>query len=217
MIQRRTYPLRLYSTTIFISMLLGIILMGIIILFGLQNIWSVSRWIQYAFLTAWLIASFLTASYLSTKPARVSIEARTIMIEKDRKKGKRLSFDNIIAYAHYNELILYSLKISLRDNKTLSIISFKWDDNSSFLAFLKQFQSVLESVDNKPDVKPVLASKTFYNARSKVIISTGLLVIYAATAITFSIKNIFDSWNPICVYFFWTLPVLFFIKMWKAK
>jgi hypothetical protein len=217
MADKQTFALHLYDTKALIITLVGVISLGTMILLGVQHIWFIPNWTQYAVLTALIAVAFVVSRYLSTRSAKVQIKDQTIIIEQTTKPAKILPLQDIDAYTYYEELLLYSLKISLHSHKTLSIIDFKWGDQTDFQTFFRQFEWLMASSGNRHDVGPVVKSKTFYGSRIKLIITIVMLILYSSIAIFLSIRGVFASWNPIWTYFFWVLPTAFFIKMWRAK
>ncbi|MBN2549300.1 MAG: hypothetical protein JXB15_09090 [Anaerolineales bacterium] len=213
MMDKEPLALHLYSTRSLITTLLGLILLGVLLLFGLQQIWMIPTWIQYLLLTGLIMAAFAASSCLAARPAQVHLAEHSLTIEQKSKAARVIPLEDVEAYAYYAELLLYSLKISLRSKETLSIIQFKWDKKSDFQAFFKQFESLLASSGGGL----VSRSETFYHSPAKVVIAAGLFILYAAAVIILLARDAFASWNPIWSYFFWVLPAAFFIKMWKAK
>ncbi|MBN2394424.1 MAG: hypothetical protein JXR84_27060 [Anaerolineae bacterium] len=217
MTDKHAFAVHLYNTKTLILTLLGIVFSGTALLLGSQHIWTIPNWIQYAFLTVLIAAAFVFSRYLSTRPARVQIGDRTIIIKQSTKPTKSISVNEIVAYAYYEELTLHSLKISLQGNETLSIINFKWDNGTDFQSFLKLFESLVQAQGDRIAAGPVSRSSTFYRSRAKVVITLGLLIAFGATVIFLYSRNAFAYWNPVSLYFFWVLPIAFFMKMWKAK
>lgn len=217
MADKHTFALRLYDTKVLVLTLVGILSLGTMILFGFQQIWNIPRWTQFAGLTVLIAVAFIVSRCLATRPANVQIRDRTITIEQTRQPAKIISLQDIESFTYYEEILLYSLKISLASHEMLSIIDFKWGDKTDFRAFLRQFESQMSSSGDRSGAVPILGTESFYHSRVKNVITISLIVIFGFTAIFLNIKHAFDSWNPICIYFFWVLPTAFFLKMWLSK
>ena len=115
------------------------------------------------------------------------------------------------SYAFYAELTLFSLKIALQDGRMLSIIQFKWKEQADFQAFLAQFKVLAREVG---DIQP---DRTFYRSRFKVLLTIVLLAVYLPVSVILVLRNSLSAWPAVLIYFYWVLPVLFFLKMVKAK
>jgi hypothetical protein len=124
---------------------------------------------------------------------------------------------DIKKYAYYDELMLHSLKISSLRDETVSIIDFKWSDSACFQSFLQQFESGLIASRDRVTTDTVEKSKTLYKSRKKVPVTVALLVAYICLVAVLWTRDAFDPWNPVAVYYFWVVPVAFFVKMLKAK
>jgi hypothetical protein len=168
-------------------------------------------------LTVWIAVAFVSSGYLAAKPASVRLDERFITIEQAGKEAETISWDEIAAYAYYEELTLYSLKVQLRGRETVSIIDFKWNDNTDPRAFLEQFESRLNASGAGTDVGSVERAGTFYRSKFKVVLSAGLLTVYVGLVIVLLSRKAFTSWNPVWTYYFWVLPTAFFFKMLKAR
>ena len=213
----RVFSLYLYSTKALIIALFGLVLLGTATLFGLEHIWSIPGWVQYLALTVLIVVAFVFSCYLAAKPSSVQIGDHAITIEPKRQDVKTILWEDVEAYAYYEELMLYSLKIALRSNETVSIIDFKWRDNADLQAFLGQFESRLNPGDDRTATGSVERSETFYGSKKKVVITVGLLMVYVCIVIVLRNRGAFGSWNPVWMYYFWVLPAAFFVKMLKAK
>lgn len=214
--QSKTYSLYLYDTKSLILTLLGGIFLGTAAVFALQSIISIPAWTQYLILTVLIAAAFLASGWLAAHPADVRIEDQTISITKKARPPLEVSWEDITAYAYYEELLLYSLKISLRNHEMLSIINFKWNAQENFNAFLAQFKVWLKARGDEEDQDSVARSATFYGSKKKLVLTIGIFIVYTTLVITLLIGNAFAHWNPIFSYYFWVLPIAFFIKMLKA-
>jgi hypothetical protein len=213
----RAFRLYLYSTTLLIIVLVGLVLLGTVMLLVLQHIWSIPHWIQYVALTAVIAVAFVSSCYLAARPARLQINDHGVTIEQKEREAKTVLWEDIKKYAYYDELMLHSLKVSLQSDATVSIIDFKWNDNAGFQSFLEQFESGLNASRDRVVSDTVEKSKTFYESRKKVAITVALLAAYVCLVAVLWTRDAFSSWNPVVVYYFWVVPVAFFAKMLKAK
>ena len=214
----RAFRLYLYSTALLIIVLVGLVLLGTVMLLVLQRIWSIPDWIQYVALTAVIAVAFVSSCYLAARPARLEINDRGVTIEQKKREAKTVLWEDIKKYACYDELMLHSLKVSLRSDETLSIIDFKWNDNAGLQSFLRQFESGLNASCDRVATDTVEKSKTFYESRKKVAVTVALLVAYVCLVVAVLwTRDAFGSWNPVVLYYFWVVPVAFFAKMLKAK
>ncbi|MBN2555908.1 MAG: hypothetical protein JXA97_08220 [Anaerolineales bacterium] len=211
-----SFTLSLYSTKNLLITFLGLIVTGTLLLVGAQTIWSIPAWVQYAYLTVMIAGSFFASQALATQPADVQLIDRTIHINQ-RGKSSVIPLDAVRAYAFYEELFLYSLIISMQGKETLSMIRFKWSSNTGFQSFLKQFEILVNAGEAKKEAGAVQRSETFYGPKARTSITLVLLLAYIGCVILLFRKNAFIAWNPIGVYYFWVIPVAFFIKMWRAK
>jgi len=214
--QGKTFSLYLYDTKSLILTLLGGILLGTAAVFGFQSILLISAWVQYLALTVLIVAAFLASGYLAARPAVVTLGDQGISITQKDRAPREVSWEAITAYAYYEELLLYSLKISLRDHEILSIINFKWDAQEDFKAFLQQYETRLKARGDREDQDSVARSETFYGSRKKVFLTIGLFIIYVGVVVSLLSGDAFANWNPVFRYYFFVLPVAFFIKMLKA-
>ena len=217
MISERAFRLYFYSTALLIIVLVGLVLLGTVMLLVLQRIWSIPDWIQYVALTAVIAVAFVSSCYMAARPARLEINDRGVTIEQKRREAKTVLWEDIKKYAYYDELMLHSLKVSLRSDETLSIIDFKWNDNAGLLFFLQQFESGLNASRDRVAKDTLEKSKTFYESRKKVAITVALLVAYVCLVAVLWTRDAFSSWNPVVVYYFWVVPGAFFAKMLRAK
>jgi hypothetical protein len=217
MVSERAFRLYLYSTALLIIVLVGLVLLGTVMLLVLQRIWSIPDWIQYVALTAVIAVAFVSSCYLAARPARLEINDRGVTIEQKKRGAKTVLWEDIEKYACYDELMLHSLKVSLRSDETLSIIDFKWNDNAGLQSFLQQFESGLNASRDRVATDTVEKSKTFYESRKKVAVTVALLVAYVCLVAVLWTRDAFGSWNPVVLYYFWAVPVAFFTKMLKAK
>jgi len=217
MASERAFRLYLYSTALLIIVLVGLVLLGTVMLLVLQRIWSIPDWIQYVALTAVIAVAFVSSCYLAARPARLEINDRGVTIEQKKREAKTVLWEDIKKYAYYDELMLHSLKVSLRSDETLSIIDFKWNDNAGLQSFLQQFESGLNASRDRVATDTVEKSKTFYESRKKVAVTVALLVAYVCLVAVLWTRDAFGSWNPVVLYYFWVVPVAFFAKMLKAK
>ena len=112
--QGKTYSLYLYNTKSLLLTLLGGILLGTAAVFGLQSIVFIPAWVQYLVLTVLIVAAFLASGCLAARPAKVTIGDQAISITQKDPAPQEVSWEDITSYAYYEELLLYSLKISLR-------------------------------------------------------------------------------------------------------
>jgi hypothetical protein len=180
---------------------------GTVGLLLLQGVLPIPAGIQYILLTAWIAAAFLAAPRLATKPAEIRIRGRRIILRGKRGAERTIAADDALSYAYYKELLLYSLKINCRDKETISVINFKWNDDTDF----RSFRAALEGLLNAP------SAETFYRSRVKIVVTLILLAVFVAAATWLLFNRGFDSWNPVAVYYFWVIPGAFFLKMWKGK
>jgi uncharacterized membrane protein len=217
MVPERTFRSYLYSTKLLIITLVGFVLLGTAILLALQRIWSIPSWIQYLALTAMIAAAFVSSCYLAARPARLQINDRGVTIEQNKKDAKTVLWEDIKRYAYYDELMLHSLKVSLRSDETVSIIDFKWNDGAGFQSFLQQFESGLNASRDRGATDTVEKAETFYGSRKKGAITVALLVAYVCLVAILWTRDAFGSCNPVVMYYFWVLPVAFFTKMLKAR
>jgi uncharacterized membrane protein len=217
MAPERTFRLYLYSTPLLLVVLVGLVLLGTAMLLVLQRIWSIPGWIQYLALTAVIAVAFVSSCYLAARPARLQINDHGVTIEQKKRDTKTVPWEDIERYAHYDELMLHSLKVSLQSDETVSIIDFKWNDSTGFRSFLQQFESGLNTSHDRVATDVVEKSETFYESREKIIVTVVLFVAYVCLVAVLWTRDAFDSWNPIVVYYFWVVPVAFFAKMLKAK
>jgi hypothetical protein len=217
MVPEQAIRLYLYSTKLLIIVLVGLVLLGTAILLVLQHIWSIPSWIQYLALTAVIAVAFVSSCYLAARPARFQINDRGVTIEQKKRDTETVLWKDIKRYAYYDELMLHSLKVSLRSDETVSIIDFKWNDGAGFQSFLQQFESGLNASRDRVATDTVEKSKTFYESRKKVAVTVALLVVYVCLVAILWTRDAFSSWNPVVVYYFWVVPVAFFAKMLKAK
>ncbi len=213
---RITFSLYLYNTKSLILILVGGILVGTAAIFGFQSILFITAWVQYLLITVLIVVAFLASGCLAARPATVKIGDRVISIAQKDRAPREVSWEDITAYAYYEELLLYSLKISLRGNEMLSIINFKWAPQEDFKAFLQQFEARLIARGNGEDRDTVARSETFYGSKKRTIITIGVFIVYAGVVVTLLIADAFSNWNPIFRYYFWVLPAAFFVKMLKA-
>lgn len=217
MASERSFRLYLYSTALLIIVLVGLVLLGTVMLLVLQHIWSIPDWIQYVALTAVIVVAFVSSCYLAARPARLQINDRGVTIEQKKRDANTVLWEDIKKYACYDELMLHSLKVSLRSDETVSIIAFKWNDNAGFQSFLQQFESQLNANRDRFPTDTVEKSKTFYESRKKVAVTVALLMAYVYLVTVLWTRDAFGFWNPVVVYYFWVVPVAFFVKMLKAK
>jgi hypothetical protein len=150
-VPERAFRLYLYSTKLLIIVLVGLVLLGTTTLLALERIWSIPSWIQYLALTAMIAVAFVSSCYLAARPARLQINDRGVTIEQKKENAETVLWEDIKRYAYYNELMLHSLKVSLRGDETVSIIDFKWNDSASFRSFLQQFESRLNASHDRAD------------------------------------------------------------------
>jgi hypothetical protein len=168
-------------------------------------------------LTAVIAVAFVSSCYLAARPARLQIDDHGVTIEQKKRDTKTVPWEDIERYAHYDELMLHSLKVSLQSDETVSIIDFKWNDSTGFRSFLQQFESGLNTSHDRVATDVVEKSETFYESREKIIVTVVLFVAYVCLVAVLWTRDAFGSWNPIVVYYFWVVPVAFFAKMLKAK
>lgn len=217
MASEQAFRLYLYSTTVLIILLMGFMLMGSVLLLGLQRIWLIPDWIQYLTLTAVIAVAVVSSCFLAARPARLHINDRGVMIEQKKGEVKTILWEDIKKYAYYDELMLHSFKVSFRSDETVSIIDFKWNDNTGFHSFLKQFESGLNANRDRVTTDTVEKSKIFYESRKMIAVTVALLVVYVCLVAVLWARDAFGSWNPVVVYYFWVVPGAFFAKMLRAK
>jgi hypothetical protein len=217
MFAERKFSLHIYRTKALLSVLLGLVLLGTAAIFFLQSTISVLDWIQYLLLTMLIAFSFFGSGYLAAHPIIVKIGDNEISITQNDRVPQNVSWEDIKAYAYYEELLLYSLKITLHNQEILSIINFKWNSQEEFRAFLQQLEIRLKARGDEEDDDTLTRSETFYGSRNKVILTMGIFLVYVGVVVLFLIRDIFSNWNPICRYYFWVVPMAFFVKMLKAK
>ncbi|MBN1920703.1 MAG: hypothetical protein JW892_05625 [Anaerolineae bacterium] len=217
MTQSPMLTVRLYRSVSFIASLLLLTTLGIAALLVCQRFWNIPDLAQYAFLTITIAGAFIIAPRLSTHPATVHIGGGEITIEPQGRAPYHVKAENIAGYARYEELLLYSLKVSLYSGDTLSVISFKGQDRSGFDALVNALEALPQSHDSPGATPLALERRTFYSSRAKPVITLTLLVIYTACSLTLILRGAFTSWNPVATYFYWMLPIAFFIKMWRSR
>lgn len=208
---KRTFALYLYRTRDFLITLGGLILLGSAALLILNSVLPLSNWMQYALLTAWITGAYFAAGCFAAKPAQVQVSEEAILIAPDKHKPKSIPWKTIKSYAYYEELTLFSLKIALLDGEILSVIQFKWREQTDFQAFLAGFEMLAGAN------REIEKAKTFYNSHIKVVLSLTLLILYIAISAILITRNSFSGWPAVSIYFYWVIPILFFLKMWKAK
>jgi hypothetical protein len=211
-----TFSLYLYDTKFLLLTLLGSMLLGTAAVFGLQSILFIPAWVQYLVLTALIVVAFLASGCLAARPATVAIEDQAISITQKDRASREVSWGEITAYAYYQELLLYSLKISLHGHEMLSIINFKWSAQEDFRTFLKQFETRVKAKGEGEDQDTVARAETFYGSKKKIAITIGVFIVYVGVVVMLLIGDAFANWNPIFTYYFWVLPIAFFVKMLKA-
>lgn len=211
------FTIRLYSTATFIAVLLILIVLGVLALLGAQMLWAIPALAQVAFLTAWIAASFIVTPRLSTHPATVRIAEHSITLEPRAHSPRNVKAADIESYACYEELLLHSLKITLRGGDTLSAISFKGQDRGNFDTLTHAIAALAQSANATDGSASTLQRKTFYASRAKVTITLILLTLFSTLSILLIIRNAFQTWNPVVTYFYWVMPLAFFIKMWRAR
>jgi hypothetical protein len=203
----KKYRVLLYRSEVFLVILGSLLAAGTVGLLLLQGVLPIPAGIQYILLTAWIAAAFLAAPRLATMPAEIRIRGGKIAIRGKKGAEQTVAADDVLSYAYYKELLLYSLKINCRDKETISVINFKWNDDTDF----RSFRAALEGLLNAP------SAETFYRSRVKIVVTLILLVVFVAAAAWLLFNRGFDSWNPVAVYYFWVIPGAFFLKMWKGK
>ncbi|MBN1267325.1 MAG: hypothetical protein JXA25_17675 [Anaerolineales bacterium] len=213
----RVFRLYLYSTTLLIVVLLGFVLLGTGILLVLQQFWLIPDWIQYMALTVVIAVGFVFSGYLAARPAKLQITNRGVRIKQRKGEARTILWGDIRKYAYYDELTLQSFKVLLRSEKTLSIIDFKWKNKTGFQSFMFEFEAGLKASPDNVATTTIERSKTFYGSRKKVVITITLFIAYVCLAAVLWAGDTFVSWNPVMMYYFWVMPVAFFIKMLKAK
>lgn len=207
----QTYFLYRYRTRDLLIAITGLILLGTATILFLDRVLSFPNWAQYILLTLWITGAYFTAGSLTAKPAQFQMKENAIVITQGDKAPETIPLKTVKSFAFYQELGLYSLKITLDDGNMLSIIQFKWKDQRDFQAFLTQFEAIADAAGK------IEKSETFYRSRLKVIISITLLIAYIAASTLLIIRGSFSSWPALFIYFYWIFPILFFLKMLKAK
>ncbi len=211
-----TFSLYLYNTKSLIITLLGCILLGTAAVFVMQSILFIPAWVQYLLITVLIAGAFLASGCLAAHQATVTIGNQAFSIAEKDRSPREVSWEDIRSYAYYEELLLYSLKISLRGNEMLSIINFKWAPQEDFKAFFQQFEAWLIARGKGEDRDTVARSENFYGSKKRTIITIGVFIVYVGVVVALMIADAFANWNPIFRYYFWVLPAAFFIKMLKA-
>jgi hypothetical protein len=209
--------LYLYRTRLLIIALVGLVLLGTAMPVALQHMWSIPDWNQYLALTVVIAVAFVSSCYLAARPARLEVRDRGVTRAQRNKDAETVLWEDIKRYAYYDELMLRSLKVSLRSDETLSIIDFKWHDGASLQSFLRQFESGLNAHHDGAATDGVERAETFYGSRTKGAVTVALLAAYVCLAAVLWTRDAFSAMNPVVAYYFWVLPAAFFVKMLKAK
>ncbi|MBN1441043.1 MAG: hypothetical protein JW929_16685 [Anaerolineales bacterium] len=205
----------LYQTGTFLAVLIGQIVLGTAFLLLLQGFASIPQGIQYLLLTALIAAAFITSPLFAVTPAEARLAGRAFVIRPKRGGEQIIVEGDVLSYAYYQELILFSLKINLRNGETISVIRFKWGDSSDFQAFFEALETLIGGGAAAPGTGR--RSATFYGSRAKRIVTFVLLAFFLAAAAALLLSGGFRMWNPVGIYYFWVLPAAFFLKMWKGK
>jgi hypothetical protein len=73
-----------------------------------------------------IAVAFVSSCYLAARPARLQIHDRGVVIEQKKKDAETVPWEDIKRYAYYDELMLHSLKVSLRSHETVSMLPYWW-------------------------------------------------------------------------------------------
>jgi len=208
----KTYHLFLYNSWFLIISIAGFVILGVGILYVFQGIFAIPPAVQYILLTLWIAAAFLFSSYAAAKPTAFTVDINGLSLESNLHSTS-IPWIEIQSNHFFDELLLNSLKIKLKNKETISIIDFKWRGKKEIYGLLRSIHLHQTEEQVEKGVSPDNKIKTLSQSNIKIVLGIIFFIFFVTISSNLEDRGAFYTWNPIFIYFYWVLPLMTFFKL----